>query len=128
MDRNRLHDCGDEAVVNHPVRRRVVGLLMVLRGAGLVTAASTLMLSFVNVEDRGQGFLHFLLLVSGLFGLWVFARSEWAEIWMPRVISRALKRFTELDTATTLDCCTWQAITPSSSLKYGREAGWRIDS
>jgi hypothetical protein len=30
-----------EQVVNHPVRRRIIGLLMLLRSAGLVTAAST---------------------------------------------------------------------------------------
>jgi len=34
-----------EAVLRHPVRRRIISLLMQLRGVGLVTAASTLMLS-----------------------------------------------------------------------------------
>ena len=87
-----------EDVVGHPVRRRIVSLLMLARGAGLVTAASTLMLSFVNVEDRGQGFAHVLLLAGGLLALWLFARSAWVERRLARLISAALKRYTELET------------------------------
>ncbi len=36
------------------------------RNAGLITAASTLMLSFVDVEERSQGSLRFGVLVLGL--------------------------------------------------------------
>ena len=86
-----------EQVVGHPVRRRIVSLLMLLRSAGLVTAASTLMLSFVNVEARGDGFLRFAVLVGGLLALWLFARSAVVDRWMARVISGALKRYTEID-------------------------------
>ena len=86
-----------EQVVSHPVRRRIISLLMLLRSAGLVTAASTLMLSFVNVEARGDGFLRFAVLVGGLLGLWLFARSAVVDRWMARAISRALKRYTEID-------------------------------
>jgi uncharacterized membrane protein len=71
---------------------------MLLRGAGLVTAASALMLSFIAVEDRGQGLLRLLVLVAGLVALWVLARSRWIEQWMSRVIAGALKRMTDIDT------------------------------
>ena len=40
-----------ETVVNHPVRRRIVMLLMWVGNAGIVTAISTLILSFVNRGD-----------------------------------------------------------------------------
>jgi TrkA-C domain len=87
-----------EAVVNHPVRRRIVGLLMLLRSAGLVTAASTLMLTFVNVEERGEGLTRLLLLLGALVALWLLARSRWVDRRLSRLIAWALKRYTELDT------------------------------
>lgn len=87
-----------EQVVAHPVRRRIISTLMFLRSAGLVTAASTLMLSFVNVEEQGSGFLRIAVLIGGVVCLWLFARSRWISIWMSRVIAYALKRYTDLDT------------------------------
>jgi NhaP-type Na+/H+ and K+/H+ antiporter len=87
-----------EQVVGHPVRRRIISGLMFLRSAGLVTAASTLMLSFVTVEQREEGFMRLLFLVGGLLLLWLLARSHWISVWMSRVIAWALKRYTDLDT------------------------------
>ncbi|HEV7275665.1 MAG TPA: TrkA C-terminal domain-containing protein [Devosiaceae bacterium] len=87
-----------EQVVAHPVRRRIISTLMFLRSAGLVTAASTLMLSFVNVEEQGSGLLRIAVLIVGAACLWLFARSRWISIWMSRVIAYALKRYTDLDT------------------------------
>lgn len=87
-----------EQVVSHPVRRRIISTLMFLRSAGLVTAASTLMLSFVNVEEQGSGLLRIAVLIAGVACLWLFARSRWISIWMSRMIAYALKRYTDLDT------------------------------
>lgn len=86
-----------EQVVGHPVRRQIIGLLMLLRGAGLVTAASTLMLSFVTVDERADGLLRFAIIAGGLVALWLFARSQLVDRWLSRIISRALKRYTDLD-------------------------------
>ena len=87
-----------EEVVGHPVRRRIISLLMLLRSAGLVTAASTLMLTFVNVEERGEGLERLLLLLGALVALWFLARSRWIDRRLSRLISGALKRYTKLDT------------------------------
>lgn len=87
-----------EALMGHPVRRQIISVLMLLRGAGLVTAASTLMLSFVAVDERAQGFLRLAVLFTGFVLLWLLARSRLVDNWMSRVIAGALKRFTELDT------------------------------
>ncbi len=84
-------------MVGHPVRRRIISLLMLLRSAGLVTAASTLMLSFIDVPARTNGFLRFAVLLAGLLALWGFARSVIIDRWLSRVISRALKRYAEID-------------------------------
>lgn len=41
-----------EALVEHPVRRRVLILLMILGNAGVVTAISSLVLTFAGLENR----------------------------------------------------------------------------
>jgi hypothetical protein len=86
-----------ESVVGHPVRRQIIGLLMLMRSAGLVTAASTLMLSFVNVEQRDQGLERFLILFAALVVLYWFSRSRRVDRWLSLAIAWALKRFTDLE-------------------------------
>lgn len=39
-----------EAVVNHPVRRRIAMLLMLAGGAGIITTLATVLLSFSRIE------------------------------------------------------------------------------
>ena len=44
-----------ERIVDHPVRRRILILMMLVGNAGFVTEASTLVLSFVGVTTRAEG-------------------------------------------------------------------------
>jgi len=39
-----------EKVVSHPVRRRILLMLMLLGNAGIVTAVSSLIVSFVDIK------------------------------------------------------------------------------
>lgn len=84
-----------EGIVGHPVRRRIVMLLMLLGGAGTVTALGTLVLSFANA-DSAQRTNRVGVLVGGLFLLWLVARSEWVDRQLSRVIGRVLDRWTDL--------------------------------
>jgi hypothetical protein len=43
-----------EKVVNHPIRRRILLSLMLLGNAGVVTAVSSLIVSFVNLDRSGS--------------------------------------------------------------------------
>lgn len=86
-----------EAVVGHPVRRRIVMLLMLVGNAGIVTVISTLILSFVNTQgpvDWGQ---RLAVLLAGLVVLWYLARSNLVERALDRAIRSALDRWTDLD-------------------------------
>lgn len=85
-----------EAVVNHPVRRRVVMTLMLLGSAGLVTAVATLIVAFANA-DRSQALERLATLVVALAVLYVLSRSPWVDRRLGRVIALALERFTDLD-------------------------------
>lgn len=85
-----------EKVVNHPLRRRILLLLMLLGNAGVVTAVSSLILSFVNLNDAGSLLWRIVFLVTGIVVLWTFASSQWVDRHLSNLVSRALKRYTRL--------------------------------
>ncbi len=85
-----------ESVVTHPVRRRIVLLLMLVGSAGIVTVMATLLLSFVNA-DREQALLRLAVLAGGLAGILVISKSPAVDRWLSRVIARGLTRWTDLD-------------------------------
>lgn len=85
-----------EAVVNHPVRRRIVMLLMLLGGAGTVTVLGTLVLSFADAEPADRG-VRLAILLGGLVALVLLARSRWVDRRVSPLIARLLTRHTDLD-------------------------------
>jgi K+/H+ antiporter YhaU regulatory subunit KhtT len=79
-----------EDVVSHPVRRRIVGGLMLLGSAGLVTAVSSLILSFGGAHNHER--LHRgVILVVGLAVLWVISRSRLVDRRLAWLIGRVLR-------------------------------------
>jgi hypothetical protein len=85
-----------EAVVAHPVRRRIVMVLMLIGSAGLVTVMASLMLSFTDAGGR-QALHRVLLLLLGLLAVWLLARSAWVDRWLSWLIAKVLERWTDLD-------------------------------
>ena len=85
-----------EMVVNHPVRRKIVQILMLLGNAGIIVAASSLILTFVTRGDPTEFTLKIVLLVAGMVFLWTLASSKWADRMLSRYISRILNRYTRL--------------------------------
>jgi hypothetical protein len=87
-----------EPVVNHPVRRRILMLLMLLGNVGIVSAISSLVLTFVQEEVSSLGWvLRIGLLTSGVAGLWSIASSQWLDTRVSRAVSWALNRWSELE-------------------------------
>jgi hypothetical protein len=86
-----------EKVVAHPVRRRIVMLLMLLGNAGIITAVSSLILTFVGQQEGIPVSVKIVLLVSGIVVLWGLSVSRWLDRRLSRLIERALKRLTSLD-------------------------------
>lgn len=85
-----------EKVVNHPVRRRVLLLLMLVGNAGIVTAVSTLILGFVSNQE-GALWVRVVLLTAGIAVLFGLASSQWVDARLSRVIHWAIARYTRLD-------------------------------
>ncbi len=87
-----------EKIVNHPVRRRVVMVLMLTGNAGLVTVLATLVASMVAVKfEEERWVLNLSVLVLGVVVIWLIASSHRVDRLLSRVIYWALKRWTHLD-------------------------------
>jgi hypothetical protein len=86
-----------ENVVNHPVRRRIIMFLMIVRSAGLITIVLSLILSFVGQSTENARLYRLLGLVIGTAVLWLLARSRRLERLMGRAIEWALAHLTELE-------------------------------
>lgn len=86
-----------EQILTHPVRRRIIALLMLLGNVGLVAASGTLIISLLGIEQETD-VLRLIVLVGGTLALFVFSRSKAIDRVMRRVITWALARYTDLET------------------------------
>jgi len=86
-----------EHLVSHPVRRRIIMLLMMLGNAGIITAVSSLILAFVQAETGVALWMRMVVLVAGIVGLWALACSSWITRWMERAIRWALRKYTNVE-------------------------------
>lgn len=88
-----------ENIVNHPVRRRIVMILMLLGNIGVATVIATVMISFSSTVGASFSYqiLTLSILTFGLLGLWILFSSRWVERQMNKVIAWSLKRFTDLE-------------------------------
>lgn len=85
-----------EVVTKHPIRRRIIMVLILLGNAGLVTAIASLILGFVNPSFEGERWASAgVLLLGALVLIWA-AYSQWLDRHLGRLISWALKRFTSI--------------------------------
>ena len=85
-----------EAVVNHPVRRRIIMGLMLVGNLGLATAVAGLLGGFLRA-DAGASLVRAMMLVAGLAGLYFVSKSEMVDRRLSRMIGRFLSRYTDLD-------------------------------
>ena len=89
-----------EQVVQHPVRRRIIMLLMLLGNAGIVTAVSSLILSFTGGGDSSSAsamWARIAVLGCGLTVLWCLAHSRVVDQWLSEAITWALRKWTDLE-------------------------------
>ncbi len=86
-----------ERLVNHPLRRRILMMLMLAGNAGIITAISSLLLAFVDADEAGNAWMKVALLVTGLVLLWYAANSRFVDRHLSRLIDRLLKRYTSIE-------------------------------
>lgn len=86
-----------ENIMNHPVRRKIIYNLMLIGNAGIVTAMSSLILTFVLPESNASRLYGFLIIVGGMIVLWLGIRSAWVDRGLSRIINKMLKKYTDLE-------------------------------
>ncbi len=84
-----------EYVVSHPVRRKIIRILMFVGSAGIASAIAMLFLSFVG-KTQEESIFTLIYLAVGLLLLYLFARSRLVDKMLRYIITRMLKRFTKL--------------------------------
>lgn len=86
-----------ENIVNHPLRRKIVMMLMLMGNAGIVSVIASLVLTFFNREEGDLPLYWRLgLIVAGVIFLWWLFSSRWFNRLLSRLINRALHRYTDL--------------------------------
>lgn len=87
-----------ETIVNHPVRRRIVGTLMLFGSAGIVTVLASVMLTFASSASRdGNTTLTLVAVVAGAVGLLLIMKVRPVDRAVSRLIRLLLRRYTDLD-------------------------------
>jgi hypothetical protein len=82
-----------EAVVNHPVRRRIVSFLMITGNLGLVSVLTTVVVSLVSSSGSEGALMRQLLWLGAmLLALWFVVLNPFADRVMCGVIGRLLAR------------------------------------
>ena len=86
-----------EAIVQHPLRRRIIMWLMFLGNAGFITVISSLVITFVSTSSTEDGVSRLLYLLIGIAILWALATNRAFNRILTRLVRKALRRWTELD-------------------------------
>lgn len=86
-----------EKVVDHPVRRRIIMILMVARSAGIVTILISLILSFAENGEISR-LVRLGWMAGGAAVLWMLAQSQVIHRLISRAIHWSLQHWTDLDT------------------------------
>ena len=86
-----------EAVVKHPVRRRIIMWLMFLGNAGIITVVSSLVLTFVSTSSTEDGLSRLVYLLLGITLLWLLAVNRAFNRVLTRLVRKGLRRWTDLD-------------------------------
>ncbi|HEX6256823.1 MAG TPA: TrkA C-terminal domain-containing protein [Euzebyales bacterium] len=86
-----------ESVVSHPARRRIVMMLMTVGSLGSAAIIATLIASMWNVSGFGAGFERGLMIIGGVFVLWLILRIPTLDRTLARVFAGIVKRMTDVD-------------------------------
>ena len=86
-----------EQVVSQPVRRRILMTLMLAGNVGVVTAVSSLILTFVQVDTPSEWLILMSLLGIGILVLAFLTSSKWVNRLLSMVVGWSLRRWTHMD-------------------------------
>ncbi|HEQ71613.1 MAG TPA: potassium transporter TrkA, partial [Spirochaetia bacterium] len=84
-----------EAIINHPVRRRIIQALMLIGNIGFVSFISSIIISALTVPFTAD--LTLLIVIgAGLLSLFILTKSRLIEAIFTRVVRRLLRKWTRI--------------------------------
>ncbi len=86
-----------ESIVNHPVRRRIVMLLMLAGSIGVPMVIATLVISLFTTFQADRWWRPSIILVSGLLALTLAGKNKWISERINALLIGGLKKWTDLD-------------------------------
>lgn len=86
-----------ESVVNHPVRRQIIIILMLLGNVGIATVMATAALSLISTSQSEEWWWFALAFCGGMLLIVIGAWSKGVETRLNRIIAWGLKKWTRLD-------------------------------
>jgi hypothetical protein len=86
-----------EAIVSHPLRRRIVMFLMLVGNAGFVTIVASVMVTFANARGGSPVLARLGIIVGGLLVISLFAHSRIFERRFTGFVARVVDRVSDLD-------------------------------
>jgi hypothetical protein len=86
-----------ELIMNHPVRRKIIMIIMLLGNIGIATVVATVIVSLLSTASSENWLRNVLLFIACLSLLWVIAVSQFVERNLNRIIAWGLKKWTRLD-------------------------------
>jgi len=86
-----------ELITNHPVRRKIIMILMLLGNIGIATVVATVMVSLLTTAGSKNWLQNILLFIACLSLLWFLASSHFVERNLNLIIAWGLKKWTRLE-------------------------------
>lgn len=87
-----------EKVINHPVRRRIIMMLMLVGNIGIAAVIATTIISLLSAQaDKANWTFYVTMLAGGIIFLWVFFSSKLITRYISKIIEWALRHWTRLD-------------------------------
>lgn len=89
-----------ESIVNHPLRRRIIMLLMLLGNAGIVSVLATLLLTMLDSSEGPYNLslaARMGLLLAGIILITIIFNSRIVNRGLSKIINYALQKYTKLN-------------------------------
>lgn len=86
-----------EKVVNHPVRRKILQLLMILGNAGIATGVASLIMGFSDIGGEFGTWMKIAILTGSIIILWNLANSRWVDRQLSNIIDKGLKKYSKIN-------------------------------
>ena len=86
-----------EQVVRHPIRRRIIFHLMLLGNAGIVTVMASILLTFVNHDEKFIPWYYNLgIIIVAIVILSILSSSNRIDAWLTKMINKILGKYTNM--------------------------------